>query len=156
MTYLIKRQYYHWRHSTALESSGQKLGSFETIFVDTRLVSHFRKNCMAQANRYANILRWFYDFSTQFSSQLQRFHLLLMMILSEICHWHLLAVLDKLVPLINNIFTEGSLTVSLCQHTKTFGALIFIFYTKFVADSLINFFDRKKSPSTWKYIPWYP
>ena len=59
---------------------------------------------------------------------------------------------EELVPLVNTFLTYSTLTVYHFQHFKCFWVLNSIFYIKFDAYSLINFFRQKKIVNTCKTL----
>ena len=109
------------------------------------------KYCMAWANRYAEILRNFYNSD---STILHNFigcwragpsrASVIIHLFSTFC--------EELVPLVNTFLTYSILTVCHFQHFKCFWTLNSIFYKKFDAYSLIHFFQQQKIANTHKTV----
>ena len=125
----------------------------------TLQTQNIQENCMAWANRYADILS---NFANSDSTILHNNFLHCFSVLNG-C-WragpsrasvviHLLATFcEELVPLVNTFLTYSTLTVCNFQHFKCFWALNSIFYTKFDAYSLIHFFRQQKIANTRKTL----
>ena len=120
----------------------------------TLQIQNIRKNCMAWANRYADILS---NFSNSDSTILHNNFLHCFSVF--IGCWrarasvviHLFSTFcEELVPLVNNFLTYSTLTVCQFQRFKCFWALNSISYTKFDAYSMIHSFRQQKIANTRK------
>ena len=125
----------------------------------TLQTQNIRKNCMAWANRYADILRNFSnsDLTILYNNFLHCFSVFIgcwcagpswasvvIHLFSTFC--------EELVLLVNTFLTYSTLTVCHFQHFKCFWALNSIFYTKFYAYSLIHCFQQQKIANTRKTL----
>ena len=123
----------------------------------TLQTQNIRKNCMARAKRYADILS---NFSNSDSTILYNNFLHCFSVFigcwragpsraSVVIHFFS-TFCEELVPLVNTFLTYSTLTVCHFQHFKWFSALNSTFYTKFDAYSLIHFFRQRKIGNTRK------
>ena len=128
-------------------------------YFHTKAMKNIRKNCMAWANRYADILS---NFSNSDSTILHNNFLhcfsvfigclragpsrasVVIHLFSTFC--------EELVPLLNTFLTYSTLTVCHVQYFKCFWALNYIFHTKFDAYSLIHFFRQQNIANTRKTL----
>ena len=141
------------------EWASQNSAFWNELRCHTLQTQNILENCMAWANRYTNILS---NFSNSDSTILHNNFLHCFSVF--IGCWHagpsrasvvthlFLTFCEELVPLVNTFSTYSTLTVCHFQHFKCFWALKSIFYTKFDAYSLINFFDSRKSPTHAKHF----
>ena len=139
--------------------AGQNSAILERTSLPHASEPKYPKNCMAWANRYADILS---NFSNSDSMILHNNFLHCFSVF--ISCWragpsrasvviHLFSTFcEKLVPLVKTFLTYSTLTVCHFQYFECSWVLNSISYTKFVACSLINFLRQQKIANTRKTL----